>query len=101
MFYDLFISCLLNIKVIKVSIEVTLTSSLFSSKIIEWYSIFPLKIIDRHVDQVQKCNILQVSVKFYFNGCKNWIPVLREKGRDLTQSYDKNPYTNRNVKKAQ
>ena len=25
---------------------------------------------------------------------------LREKGRDLTQSYDKSPYTNRNVKRA-
>ena len=25
---------------------------------------------------------------------------IREKGRDLTQSYDKNPYTNRNVKGA-
>ena len=24
--------------------------------------------------------------------------ILREKGRDLTQSYDKSPYTNRNVK---
>ena len=28
------------------------------------------------------------------------INPLREKGRDLTQSYDKSPYTNRNVKKA-
>ena len=26
--------------------------------------------------------------------------VKREKGRDLTQSYDKSPYTNRNVKRA-
>ena len=25
---------------------------------------------------------------------------MREKGRDLTQSYDKSPYTNRNVKRA-
>ena len=25
---------------------------------------------------------------------------LRRKGRDLTQSYDKSPYNNRNVKKA-
>ena len=24
--------------------------------------------------------------------------ILKEKGRDLTQSYDKSPYTNRNVK---
>ena len=24
----------------------------------------------------------------------------RQKGRDLTQSYDKSPYTNRNVKRA-
>ena len=24
----------------------------------------------------------------------------REKGRDLTQSFDKSPYTNRNVKRA-
>ena len=26
--------------------------------------------------------------------------IVREKGRDLTQSYDKSPYTNRNVKRA-
>ena len=26
---------------------------------------------------------------------------MREKGRDLTQSYDKSPHTNRNVKRAQ
>ena len=25
---------------------------------------------------------------------------IREKGRNLTQSYDKSPYTNRNVKRA-
>ena len=31
----------------------------------------------------------------------NFICTKREKGRDLTQSYDKSPYTNRNVKKAQ
>ena len=35
-----------------------------------------------------------------------WSPIpcatdkSREKGRDLTQSYDKSPYTNRNVKRA-
>ena len=29
-----------------------------------------------------------------------FIEELREKGRDLTQSYDKSPYTNRNVKRA-
>ena len=28
------------------------------------------------------------------------ITFLQEKGRDLTQSYDKSPYTNRNVKRA-
>ena len=27
-------------------------------------------------------------------------PLLREKGRDLTQSYDKSPYTSRIVKRA-
>ena len=27
------------------------------------------------------------------------VNFLREKGRDLTQSYDKSPYTNRNVKR--
>ena len=33
---------------------------------------------------------------------KGWCykPTKREKGRDLTQSYDKSPYTNRNVKRA-
>ena len=33
------------------------------------------------------------------NSCKLVVHV-REKGRDLTQSYDKSPYTNRNVKRA-
>ena len=28
------------------------------------------------------------------------LDLIREKGRDLTQSYDKSPYTNRNVKRA-
>ena len=28
------------------------------------------------------------------------LKIIREKGRDLTQSYDKSPYTNRNVKRA-
>ena len=28
------------------------------------------------------------------------LQIEREKGRDLTQSYDKSPYTNRNVKRA-
>ena len=33
--------------------------------------------------------------------CQIWSFVVeREKGRDLTQSYDKSPYTNRNVKRA-
>ena len=27
-------------------------------------------------------------------------PILREKGRDLTQSYDKSPYTHRKIQKA-
>ena len=26
--------------------------------------------------------------------------TIREKGRDLTQSYDKNPYTHRTIQKA-
>ena len=29
-----------------------------------------------------------------------WLLIQREKGRDLTQSYDKSPYTNKNVKRA-
>ena len=28
------------------------------------------------------------------------VNISKEKGRDLTQSYDKSPYTNRNVKRA-
>ena len=31
---------------------------------------------------------------------RNYYVRVREKGRDLTQSYDKSPYTNRNVKMA-
>ena len=31
---------------------------------------------------------------------KEAITAIREKGRDLTQSYDKSPYTNRKIKKA-
>ena len=30
----------------------------------------------------------------------NYFDTHREKGRDLTQSYDKSPYTTRNVKRA-
>ena len=33
-------------------------------------------------------------------GEKSSKDMAREKGRDLTQSYDKSPYTNRNVKRA-
>ena len=29
-----------------------------------------------------------------------WFQTLGEKGKDLTQSYDKSPYTSRNVKRA-
>ena len=36
--------------------------------------------------------------KFFF--LNKWQATLRERGRDLTQSYDKSPYTNRNVKRA-
>ena len=32
--------------------------------------------------------------------CRDSVTVLREKGRDLTQSYDKSPYANRYVKRA-
>ena len=32
--------------------------------------------------------------------CSELWHIAREKGRDLTQSYDKSPYTNRNVKRA-
>ena len=33
--------------------------------------------------------------------CDQLVSIIpREKGRDLTQSYDKSPYTNRNVKRA-
>ena len=28
------------------------------------------------------------------------ITILKEKGRDLTQSYDKSPYTDRKIQKA-
>ena len=31
--------------------------------------------------------------------CFTW-PILKEKGRDLTYSYEKSPYINRHVKKA-
>ena len=57
-------------------------------------------------------NILQVpsvktttygknSFRYAANVLWNSFPdSFREKGRDLTQSYDKSPYTNRNVKRA-
>ena len=41
------------------------------------------------------------TVKYHANPTYQWnVMVWREKGRDLTQSYDKSPYTNRNVKRA-
>ena len=33
-------------------------------------------------------------------GCWSSVYIRRQKGEDLTQSYDKSPYTNRNVKRA-
>ena len=41
-----------------------------------------------------------ILVSGYGFKCKNWIVGVREKGRDLTQTCDKNPYTYRIIKKA-
>ena len=52
------------------------------------------------------CNMEIEIVMFVINGSMKLtdLPIdrskSREKGRDLTQSYDKSPYTNRNVKRA-
>ena len=40
------------------------------------------------------------SVLIKVNQIKNKLAASRQKGGDLTQSYDKSPYTNRNVKRA-
>ena len=52
-------------------------------------------------------NITRLFIKKSLSGFKVFIFLylnssrfLREKGRDLTQSYDKSPFTNRNVKRA-
>ena len=44
---------------------------------------------------------MKIHLRSYIYDCcySNW-PSQEKKGRDLTQSYDKNPYTNRNVKRA-
>ena len=46
--------------------------------------------------------IVHQSRRLYY--CKNNVEMcisdLREKGRDLTQSYDKSPYTDRKIQKA-
>ena len=39
-----------------------------------------------------------ISIYYHFYYSQILISIKRKKGRDLTQSYDKNPYTNRNVK---
>ena len=45
------------------------------------------------VQVLSSCSMtLAIAIQF--------MQVLKEKGRDLTQSYDKSPYTNRNVKRA-
>ena len=51
------------------------------------------------------CTYLQLkiyikNVSFYKHFVSNFLPYLREKGRDLPQSYDKSPYTKGNVKRA-
>ena len=43
-------------------------------------------------------NYLDTTFEFEYH--LSVLIVYREKGRDLTQSYDKSPYTNRNVKRA-
>ena len=49
----------------------------------------------------QLFNILPFSISHLFLRTDQYVPYwLKEKGRDLTQSYDKSPYTSRNVKRA-
>ena len=50
-------------------------------------------------------NITRLFIVVWFQGIYFFLYLnssrfLREKGRDLTQSYDKSPFTNRNVKRA-
>ena len=49
---------------------------------------------------IGKYLITKVSANKYYQLDVIEIPAEREKGRDLTKSYDKSPYTNRNVKRA-
>ena len=69
-----------------------------------------LWILWRHV-KIKKCkscniNHIPLTKTSHFSEFLSWIMQntrkgwTREKGRDLTQSYDKSPYTNRNVKRA-
>ena len=46
------------------------------------------------------CDIFVNLPQYWFLQICQDIDRKREKGRDLTQSYDKSPYTNRNVKRA-
>ena len=57
---------------------------------------------------ISKCHIGKNKLKLsttcnsfntLFNQFSSYI-FIREKGRDLTQSYDKSPYTNINIKRA-
>ena len=55
------------------------------------------------VPQCKKLMYRIISFSVEFEGWTSTILhriIWREKGRDLTQSYDKSPYTNRNVKRA-
>ena len=48
-----------------------------------------------------RCVIEVLGDVFVLTLCfRNFLWVIREKGRDMTQSYDKSPYNHRNIQKA-
>ena len=54
---------------------------------------------EKVIQILRSCSEGQVTL-YVFVLCDIITLITREKGRDLTQSYDKNPYTHRKIQKA-
>ena len=56
--------------------------------------------ITTYVCSIEQRNFTDATLAPQSYDVTTCIVIVIEKGRDLTQSYDKCPYTNRNVKRA-
>ena len=70
--------------------------------------LFSPSFLPNHKDSLQRASLLKCFDDVVVESkipqrviiAKRPIFITKEKGRDLTQSHDKSPYTNRNVKRA-